>query len=383
MKLFKFSIPLLLAVVFLSACKNEKETVNPTPTDPGLQIPDTYSSANYDSNVVLEKSLQTQLSNLNTYMKKGAVATNTLTADSLNWYFASAGSPTVKSATAGYYQNKIEGANGYFAVMAASSGRTWNYTTAPNANGGVIHNRLVDRYGTETLEVVDKGLYGALIYNRIADLLLQPLNDSLIDRMVAIYGASPAFPNTNNVASTPTPDAYLANYAARRDKNDGNGIYTQIKKAFLKLQAAVRGGSKYDAEKNQAIADLKLNLEKALMATAANYCHSATTKLSATTQDSVSIASALHDLGEAVGFIHGLKAVYPSQRRITDAEIDQMLNNLLFPPDGTPATYLFVTQAPTYLPKLQDVLNAIQSVYGFSATEMNDFKQNWVSVQGR
>lgn len=383
MKLFKHSIPLLLAVVFLSACKNEKETVNPTPTDPGLQIPDTYSSANYDSNVVLEKSLQTQLRNLNTYMKKGAVATNTLATDSLNWYFASAGSPTVKSATAGYYQNKIEGANGYFAVMAASSGRTWNYTTAPNANGGVIHNRLVDRYGAETLEILDKGLYGALIYNRIADLLLQPLNDSLIDRMVAVYGASPAFPNTNNAASTPTPDAYLANYAARRDKNDGNGIYTQIKKAFLKLQAAVRGGSKYDTEKNQAIADLKLNLEKAIMATAANYCHSATTKLSATTQDSVSIAAALHDLGEAVGFIHGLKAVYPSQRRITDVEIDQMLNNLQFPPDGTPTTYLFVTQGPTYLPKLQDVLNAIQSVYGFSATEMNDFKQNWVSVQGR
>lgn len=383
MKTFPLTLSLLLAVIFLGACKKESGTNTPTPTDPGLQIPDTYSSPNYDSNIVLEKSLQTQLRNLNTYMKKGAVATNTLTADSLNWYFASAGTPTVKSATAGYYQNKIEGANGYFAVMAASSGRTWNYTTAPNANGGVIHNRLVDRYGAETLEILDKGLYGALIYNRIADLLLQPLNDSLIDRMVAIYGASPAFPNTNNAASTPTPDAYLANYAARRDKNDGNGIYTQIKKAFLKLQAAVKGGSKYDTEKNQAIADLKLNLEKAIIATAANYCHSATTKLSATTQDSVSIAAALHDLGEAVGFIHGLKAVYPSQRRITDAEIDQMLNNLQFPPDGTPATYLFVSQGPTYLPKLQDVLSAIQSVYGFSSAEMTDFKQNWVSVQGR
>lgn len=384
MKNIKTVFLLIISILIIPACKKDKtpEPSGSTGTS-GLQIPDNYVSPNYDSNVIIEKSILNQMKSLNTYMKKGIVVSNTLSLDSLNWYFATAGNTTLKSVTANYYQNKIEGSNGYFATMVSSSGNSWNHATAPNSTGGVIHNRLVDRYGVETLELIDKGLYGAMLYNRIAELLLLDLNDSIIDKMVAIYGASPAFPNTNNAANTPTPDAYIANYAARRDKNDGNGLYTRIKKSFLKLQAAVKGGAQYNTEKDQAIADLKINIEKALMATVANYCHAGTTKLSATTQDSSTIAAALHDLGEAVGFIHGFKAVYPSNRKITDAEIDQLLNYLNFPPDGTPSTYLFIQQGATQLPKIVDALTLIQSIYGFSSTEMDEFKQNWVSVQGR
>jgi hypothetical protein len=375
---------IIISILIIPSCKQDNTPEPSTLTGAtGLQIPDNYVSANFDSNVVIEKSILNQMKNLNTYMKKGVVVTNTLSLDSLNWYFASAGTPTLKSVTANYYQYKIEGSNGYFATMASSSGNTWNYATAPNATGGVIHNRLVDKYGVETLEVIDKGFYASVLYNRIAELLLLELNDSIIDKMVAIYGATPAFPNTNNAASTPTPDAYIANYTARRDKNDGNGLYTRIKKSFLKLQAAVKGGAQYNTEKDQAIADLKFNIEKALMATAANYCHGATTKLTATTQDSTTIAAALHDIGEAIGFIHGFKAVYPSNRKITDAEVDQLLNYLNFPPDGTPSPYLFVQQGATQLPKIVDALALIQSIYGFSATEMEEFKQNWITVQGR
>jgi hypothetical protein len=384
MRTTKLLTLLIVSILTLTACKKDSNPEPTTPTpNPGLQIPDNYVSTNFDTNVQVEKAILNQMKNLNTYMKKGVSISTVLTADSLNWYFASSGTPSLKSVTANYYQYKIEGSNGYFATLASSSGNSWNYLTAPNATGGVIHNRLVDRYGVETLEVIDKGFYGAVLYNRITELLLLNLNDSIIDKMVAIYGASPAFPNTNNAASTPTPDAFIANYTARRDKNDGNGLYTRVKKSFLKLQAAVKGGSQYDSEKNQAIADLKSNIEKALMATAANYCHGATAKFSATTQDSSTIAAALHDLGEAIGFIHGLKAVYPSNRIITDAQIDQLLNYLNFPPDGTPSAYLFVQQGATQLPKIGDALSLIQSIYGFSSTEMDEFKVNWITTQGR
>lgn len=384
MRVLKILILMIISALALTSCKKEsKPNLSTSTPNPGLQIPDNYVSANYDTNVQVEKAILNQMKELNNYMKKGVSADTTLSVDSLNWYFASSGTPTLKSVTANYYQFKIEGSNGYFATLASSSGNSWNFLTAPNATGGVIHNRLVDRYGVETLEVIDKGFYGAVLYNRIAELLLSDLNDSIIDKMVAIYGASPAFPNTNNATSTPTPDAFIANYTARRDKNDGNGLYTRVKKSFLKLQAAVKGGSQYDSEKNQAIADLKSNIEKALMATAANYCHGATAKLSATTQDSSTIAAALHDLGEAIGFIHGLKAVYPSNRIITDVQIDQLLNYLNFPPDGTPSTYLFVQQGPTQLTKIGDALSLIQSIYGFSSTEMEEFKVNWITAQGR
>lgn len=374
---------LLLLVVLFFSCKKET-TTEPTPsTDSSLKIPDNYVSDRYDQHVVAEKSVLDQMLAFNVFMKKGVIRTNILTTDSLNWYFASAGTPSIKSFTAPYYQNKIEDPNGYFAVLAASTGKSWDYTTAPNATGGVIHNRLVDRYGVETLEVIDKGLYASALYNRIIELLSQDLNDSIIDKMVAIYGASPAFPNTTTAANTPTPDAFIANYTARRDKNDGNGLYTKIKKSFLKLQASVRGGAQYNADKTQAIADLKLNIEKALIATAANYCHGAISKLSATSQDTTTIAGALHDLGEAIGFIHGFKGVDPAHRRISDAQVDQLLNYMHFPPDGTPAAYLFVSQGATNLPRLIDALNLIQTIYGFSTTEMEEFKQNWITVQGR
>jgi hypothetical protein len=44
---------------------------------------------------------------------------------------------------------------------------------------------------------------------------------------------------------------------------------------------------------------------------------------------------------------------------------------------------LFVQQGATQLPKIVDALALIQSIYGFSATEMEEFKQNWITVQGR
>lgn len=368
--------------VLMFSCKKEEEVVT-TPANPTLQIPATYESANYDAHIAEEKVIISQLKVLNAYMKKGTNVANTLALDSLNWYFASAGTPSLKSITAFYYQDRITRTNGWFSDLVTASGNTFDPATAPGTTGGVYGNRLLDKYGVETLEVIDKGLFASLLYNRIADLLLQNLNDSIIDKMVALYGASPAFPNTNNAANTPTPDAFIANYAARRDKNDGNGLYSRIKNSFLKLQASVRGGAQYNTERDQAIADLKINIEKAIVATVVNYGYAAIGKLSATNQDVTTKAGALHDLGEAVGFLHGFKAVYPSQRKITDAEIDQILTLLKFPPDGTPSTYLFITQGATELSKITEALDVIKGIYGFTSTEMEEFKQNWVSVQGR
>jgi hypothetical protein len=201
--------------------------------------------------------------------------------------------------------------------------------------------------------------------------------------MIAIYGAHPNFPNTNTASKTTTPDVVIALYTARRDKNDGNGLYSQIKNNFIKLKAAVEAGADYNQERDEALAGIKLGIEKAIMATVVNYGYTAITKLSTTSPPAATISGGLHDLSECVGFIHGFKAIPQANRKITDTEIDELLAFLNSPAGADATMYKFVTDGVTELAKITQLQNKIKSIYGFSSAEMEDFKQNWISVQGR
>ena len=226
-------------------------------------------------------------------------------------------------------------------------------------------------------------MFEATMYNHLLTLAAGPITEATVDRMISIYGASPAFPNTSTAANTPTPDAFIAVYAARRDKNDGSGIYTHIKNDFLKLQAAVKAGEKYTAERDQAVASLKLNIEKAVMATVIHYIHTGIAKLSATAPTPTIIANGLHDFSEAIGFTYGFKAIPQLERKITDAQIDQILNYLNAPAGGATSLNLFVSNGAGELPDASTAKNLVQSIYGFTNAEVEDFKQNWISIQGR
>jgi hypothetical protein len=88
-------------------------------------------------------------------------------------------------------------------------------------------------------------------------------------------------------------------------------------------------------------------------------------------------------LGEAVGFIHGFKAVPQQHRRITDAQIDDILELLLAQAGTESEHYRFVTEGPTTLPNITAYIEIIQNIYGFSDQEIADFANNWISLQGR
>ncbi len=370
---------LLLGVVLvgLSSCGKDD-------TKPALSIPNAYDGSTFAANTAPQTALINQLIALTDEAKKGRTATNTVSRQSLQTLF-NAGNPALAAEITTYYKGRLEGDGGWFDELAKASGTTWT-PQAPNGSsqGGVYGGYLFDEYGVEMEQLVEKGQFNATLYNHAVKLMSGPVTAQTVDQLVAIFGAKPAFANSgsNNVAAE-NRDLAMANYGARRDKNDGKGMYAQIKTAFITLQAAVKAGNQYEEERDKALADIRLLWEKINAATVINYCHTPISRLSATNPTESEIGAALHAIGEGIGFIHGFKNIDPQYRKITDAEIDQALALLNAPATGNAAVYKFATDPASELPKLQQLIAQLQGIYGFSNQEIEDFKTNWVSTQGR
>jgi len=369
------SIALLVSILVIS-CKKDDETKTP------LVVPTTYDTTGFSANVETERNLRTQLSNFAAYIRKGDNVANKLASDSLNYYFT-IGTPSLESTTVSYYTNLIE--NTWFANIVTASQNSFDITTTPeNTVGGVYINRLLDSKGKEMLQETEKGMFAATLYNHLVALSQGTVTAATVDRMLYIYGAHGSFPNTNTAANTTTPDTYIALYTARRDRSaNATGLYRQIKAEFIKLKAAVNAGSDYNQEKNEAISSIKLLVEKALLATVVNYMNSAKTKINKDTPTDAEKIGAIHDLSECVGFVHGFKGIAQSNRKITDAQINQLLTYLNAPAGGSSTMYLFATEPATTIDGLDDARDYVQEIYGFTDAEMTDFNANWISAEGR
>jgi hypothetical protein len=373
----------ILSVLMASAmfsCKKEE-------TRPALQIPTNYDGTAYTSNASVQISVINRLNDLTSEAKKGRVAGTTITKTALDNLFTT-GSPNLASIITPYFKGKLEGTNGWFDEIAKASGGTYMPGT-PTGQGGVFGTGssayLFDENGLEIEQLIEKGQFGATLYKHATDLLSGDLSLASADQLLAIYGATPAFANSgsNNVAAD-NRDRAMANYAARRsDVNDNNSLYIQTKNQFLKLQAALKAGNAYNTEKNEAVAAIKLLWEKINAATIINYCHSVISTMSQTSTTDNQKASALHAYSECVGFIHGWRTIPQNHKKITDAQIDEILVLLNAPANGTPTSYKFITDPANELPKLQQIISKLQGIYGFSNAEIESFKKNWVNEQGR
>lgn len=376
MKQLRFFAPfagLFLFGFFLTACKKDEKKP--------LDIPANYDASAYQTNTTVQYAVRGQLDAFITEAKKGRTAGVAVGADALTQLYA-AGSPSLKSIATAYYDGRLAGAAGWIQELSNASGGAYTPGT-PTGQGGVFAGYLFDENGLEPEQLLEKGLFGAALYHHAITLMQGDITPATVDQLVAIFGAHPDFPNTPTAGKATNPDKFIANYAARRDKNDGLGLYSQTKNAFIKLQAAVKAGADYNAERDEALAALRLNWEKVNFSTVINYCHSVISRMSATSPTDSDKASALHAYGECVGFVHGWRTLPQAYRSIADTEIDEILVLLNAPQTGTPTSYTFVTDPVNQLPKLTQVIQKIKTKYGFTDQEVEDFKQNWVAVQGR
>ena len=389
---------MLLAVglIFFASCKKDDKVTVPPP--PELQIPTFYDSTGYAANVVTESQVRAQLAALTRQMQVGRHMDSAVTLAALQTLY---NGTTLRAVTGASYQAKVDTA---LRELARASGKGVRYAweNAPNGDGGVIPTTvggrtgyLYDEHVLEMEQVVEKGLFAAAMYNHAVSLISAGnITEATIDRLVEIYGAKPGFGN-NERNSDPNRDRFSAQYAARRsDTANANSLYAQIKRNLITAKAAVKAGSAFNQLRDKALADFKLNWEKALAATVINYCHSTLDGLRAPNRDDGIVTGAMHAYGEAVGFLSGWKAVPPSQRRITDAQIDELLGLLRAPYDQTAnaQSYLFLSQSSVTAQLFRldgrdvpdtGVIERLAQIYGFSNQEVEDFRRNWVNVQNR
>lgn len=375
------SILFILSLQVFSSCKKNDPI-------PALVIPATYDNTNFVANATPQINIVNQLNALTTEAKKGRIFANKLSKSNLDNLFVT-GNPSLASIITPYFKGKLEGTDGWFDEITKASNNTY-ILGAPTvgAQGGVYgtgsNAYLFDENGLEMEQLIEKGQFGATLYKHATDLISGNITPATADQLLAIFGATPSFANSgSSVVATEIRDKAMANYAARRDKNDGNGYYSQMKTQFIKLQAALKAGENYNKERDEALATLKLTWEKVNAATIINYCHAVISTLSATTVTDDQKAAALHAYGECVGFTHGWKTIPQIHKKITDTQIEEVLVLLNAPYNGIPTSYKFVTDATNELPKLSQIITKLQGIYGFSAEEVESFRSNWVTIQNR
>lgn len=372
----KVMLLLSFAILVFSSCIKDDPEIKTT-----ITLPTTYASYNYEVNAQTQIDLRSRMIAIGTKAKTVRTSGVSVTRQELLDLFQ-VGSPAVQTVITDYFETALTGSTGYFQILEdASAGGTYVLGT-PQGQGGYFEGRVFDENGIEPDEVIDKGLYASVLYNSATTFMGPNMVYADVDRIIALFGANPSFPNSgsSNVAQ---PDILLANYAARRDKNDGNGIYAQFKNAAIALRAYIIAGSEFDSERNQSITKLKQAWEKACAATVINYCHAAIAKFTITNPTNADIASGLHAYSENVGFIWGWKTIPQQNKIITDAQIDDLLVLFNAPANEIPTSYTFVTDAVNQVPKLQTVILNLQNIYGFSNQDIEDFKRNWVADQGR
>ncbi|MDO8971422.1 MAG: DUF4856 domain-containing protein [Saprospiraceae bacterium] len=369
----KNSLTVCILALFFVAC-NDKDKAP-------LEIPSAYDGSAFSSNVATQDAVRGQLEALVNEAKKGRVTGVILDYTTLTQLF-NAGNPSVKNITTSYYAGRLDGAGNWLDEMAKSSGTVYS-PGIPTGQGGVLGSYLFDENGLEIEQLLEKGLFGAAFYNHAVSLMQGTMTPATADQLLRIYGAHPDFPNTPTAAKATNPDKFMANYAARRDNNDGNGLYFQVKNAFIKLQAALKAGDDYNQERDEALETLRLTWEKINAATVINYCHSVISIMSTTNPTDVQIGNALHAYGECVGFLHGWRTIPQDYKILSDTEIDEILVLLNAPYNGTPTSYKFATDPANELPKLTTIIGKLKAKYSFSDQQVEDFKNNWVAVQGR
>lgn len=363
-----------LAALSIIGCSKE----SPVETLPGLSVSQKYDTTGFRAASVQPLLWRSSLVTLTNEIKKGRTKGTKLELAQLNSLFNQNGFAAISTS---YYRSILET---YMQEIVKASGTEYDPYKTPeqNGQGGVLGAYLFDEHGIEPEQLIEKGLFGAALYHyAVTQYLTGTVTQEKLHQALVLYGADPSFPNTNTATNTSKPDIHGALYAARRDNNDGNGFYRTIEKNFRIAQSAIKAGSKYSADLQNAIKAIREHWEKSLLATVVNYSYATVDGLKKTNPTPAEIGAALHAYSEGVGFIHGFKTI--PNKIITDAQIDEILTLMLAKDPQNVTSYLFVTEPATYLKNFDDIRSKIKSIYGFSDADMEAFKKNWITEQKR
>lgn len=355
---------LMLLAFFFSSCEDDSP-------EPSLEIPATYTSVSFAANVTAENTVIDELSAMTSAANNAESNAQSITVAPIPY------PATLSSVTLPTYRGLVQEWLGELVKSANSPDRFQNPglngTLAVGQEGGLLGTRLLDENGLELEQMIQKGSFGAALYNHALTVINGDLsNSSAIDKLVEIHGTDPTF----NPASTTA----AATYSRRRsDLVNETGFFYDIRTALLTAKAAIEGGSAFDDERDAALADYLQAWEQSNFATVIYYCNATKMQLQAATalaegsDKEAALGNAMHAYAEGVAFAHGFKGL--SRKQITDAQIDQILADLLAPEGQTPESHRFLNEV-TLLAKLDSIIDDIQAIYGFSEAEVTSFYVN-------
>jgi len=342
-----------------------------------LSIPDTYQAANYNANVTTENLVVDQLGALTSAMNEVEALAPNAGVSSIN------NITTLASITENNYQTLIEG---WLPELVNAANSTDGFINPGLGNtpdgsdeGGLLGTRLLDEYGLELEQMVEKGSFGAALYNHAITVVNNIksgeegfTDPGAVDRLVEIHGAQPSFDVSEVTAA--------ATYSRRRSDLDAQtGFFFDIKTNLIIAKAAMEAGPQFDVQRDEALDAFLLNWEKSNFATVIFYCKSTIDQLNAAFQlpggeeKDIALGNAMHAYAEGVAFTHGFKRL--SIKQISDAEIDFILTELKAVEGENPESYEFLNDI-TLLQNLDGLITYIQDIYGFSDAEVESFYEN-------
>ena len=327
---------------------------------------DTYPDDGFVTNAAAEIDLQARFEAVDAKISEGK--TGNPTAAQLEELF-SAGAPSLRSVTT---QSASDEISAVFVSVESAANAPWTPAEPPVGNGGVYFNHLYNARGIDLGELVEKLVFGGTHFSVAASLMTDKATVGDVDRMVALFGTTPDFPMA-------APDMFAAKYAKKRTDLAATtpGPYVAIKAAFMNARAAVKGGSACAAQRTAAFAQIRDQWERTLLGQAINYLNSAATTLAKTTATQTERAGALHQAGEALGFLRGLQTLPAQHRLITDAQLAEVLTTLGGASlDGSEA-YRYLTDTNGTIDRLGTAVTQLQAARQFTPEEIATFKASY------
>jgi hypothetical protein len=350
----KFRITYALAAAALfSACDDDVDPVQPQP-----EVPTTYTFANVDYS---GQTARIQLlDSLEMYGKAGT--TTDITYSDLEAIYQNTSqlfgtTKNIKEKTVTDFQDEVD------ALFVELDNLSNDDVRDSNRKG----DYLVANDGREPVQILIKGLMGALLYNQATAVYLgedkMDVDNTTVvegkgtamqhhwDEAFGYFGAPANFPANEGAGGM-----YWASYAQKRASVFD--VRQEIMNAFIAGRHAINQNDM--AARDEAIATIRTNWEKLVAANVVHYINGVIAELpaEAETIDMAQSAKLYHAWSEAKGFAYGLK-YSPENSTISDAQVTELMNNLGASPTTT-------TRA-----KLQDANALLQQVYGFTAQQMS------------
>lgn len=344
----------------------------------GVPIPASYDSPNFAANVKEELDLKGNVLAIGDKMKtaEGPTPLTVTTAD-LQALFT-AGAPSLRSVATAFAQVTVDTYLTQFGDAAAKTWKPQDVEADGGADGGTDggvpvggkydNASIVNAVGVDLRETTEKILINGSLYNYALALAGGAITEATVDRLLALYGATPALLN----AADGGVDAneLIAEYASKRDSKMGApGAYRKIRAAFLVMKAAAANGDKCRADFDGALKIFLLEWEKASFATVIYYLNQAATSATVIPAHG---QLALHAYGEALGFAQSFKGVPQDRRKITDVQIDAILQRI-----GATTPYQLVTRTGERVVAFNTAFQEIGAIYGMTQTDIEDAKKEY------